>query len=335
MARSFDPDRPVRVCWSGVRNQTHVVYAASWLRTLLARTTGPITLVDMGIGGFLGKNMVTLADVHELLPHHSRLTFVASGGASALSQQDGESRYYLATGAVGIKPWLRLKSTRFWAPLTVVTTDEGIGTYGDWRTRRDAYARQGGKGPWPTVRALGVTWASSLLTDRKWRLFEKRDGTWTVNQAIADEFRRYHPDAAPDTSTAVFMSQPWVELGVLSADRYLQHLRLIAAEVESVGLRFVVRPHPAEDVTRYADWEVLGGSRPAELDPRITTAGAVLGTTSTALLNLAAIFGRRAIRIAIPELDQLTERLSPDQAGLLDTFLPEPRAIAAIGASLR
>lgn len=312
--------RAVRVIWSGVRSQTHVVYAASWLRQLLATTTGPITLVDLGVGGFLGKNPVTPADLERLLPRDDRMRRIRATGKRDLVALDHEQRIYLATGAPGIKPWLRTLAAQPSTPIRVVVTDEGIGSYGSWQTRRDAWRREGGSEPWTSVRAVAVATANQVLTSERWSLYRQRSGRWTVVEPVAAEFRRHRIPGR--SSTAVFLSQPWVELGVLTDAQFRAHVGQVAEQVTAAGWDFAVRPHPAEDETRFAGFEVLPGFTPAELDLRVTSARAVLGATSTALLNLKAIFGIPAIRLTTPELARLDSGLGRHQRSLLDSYLP-------------
>lgn len=322
-----------RVFCSGVRSQSHVVYAASWLRDLLRRTDGPVTLVNLGRGSFLGRQAVTDADVRRLLPDDPRLTIEQ---ASSLRGRRGERLAYLAIGAPGIKPYGRLLAANPGRAFHVVVTDEGLGTYGTWQTRRDAWLREGGQGWWPTVRALATTGARRVLTTQRWALYERRGASWAVHEEVAAEFRRHGGvRRAASPRTAVLLSQPWVELGVLDAGAYAAHVDRLAAQASGAGLRFVVRPHPVEDPARYAAHEVYAGPEPAELDARIVGASVVLGATSTALLNLRALYGVPALRVAAPGLEFLDRDLSADQASLLGQFVGRPVADDETGGALR
>ena len=66
-----------------------------------------------------------------------------------------------------------------------------------------------------------------------------------------------------------------------------------------------MRPHPSESPARYRGFVLMGGSGPAELDREVTEASVVVGSNSTALLNLAAVHGTRAVRVTAPELSPL------------------------------
>jgi hypothetical protein len=123
---------------------------------------------------------------------------------------------------------------------------------------------------------------------------------------------------------AVFLTQPWVDLGLVSEERYLRHLDETADVLGARGLSLVIRPHPAEPARRYAGRPVLDTDIPAELDRAVVSAEVALGADSTALLDVAALWGTRSLRVTMTELDGLARGLSADQRALLDTFLPKP-----------
>jgi hypothetical protein len=318
--------RSHRVFLSGVRSQAHAVYVAAWLRTRLAADGAPITVVDQGLGGFLGARPITTADLDRLLPDDPRITRISPAGPGRLHAEPGEQLTYVAVGAPGIKPWARLRAAHPARRIGVVVTDEGLGSYGDWRSRRDSWLREGGRGPWPTIRAWAGATATRTLTTTRWPLYLERVGAWTLNEPVAAEFRRT-PGPQPaalggDGRRAVYLTQPWTSLGVLDPAPYRAHISAVADACARAGMGFAVRPHPAEPVGLYDGWEVLPGNTPAELDPRVRSAAAVLGATSTALLNLAAIFHVPSYRVGGKELAVLDDLLSPRQRTLLDTFLP-------------
>jgi hypothetical protein len=326
-----DDGAPVRVFLSGVASVTHLVYVASYLRHLLAACDTPVIVVNVGLRRFMGRANVGAQDVAALLPDDARLSVVSPEGPDRWHSRPGERRVYVGVGAPGIKPYLRLRASAVGRPLRVVVVDEGIGSYGDWRTRRDSWRREGAGRQWSAVRALAVTGARRLLTDERWALYRRDGDEWLVDDRGAGEFRRrlgkFAPAVTPGGGTAaVFLSQPWVELGVLGEHAYVGHLHEIAAGCQAAGLSFLLRTHPAEDQDRYAGLAVSRQRGPAELDPEVAGAVAVLGTSSTALLNVAALYGTPAVRVAVPGLAHLDDALSAQQRSLLDTFLP-----AAVG----
>jgi hypothetical protein len=139
----------------------------------------------------------------------------------------------------------------------------------------------------------------------------------------------------PEADRAIYLTQPWPDLGVMSESAYLDHLGSVRDECADVGVRLVLRPHPSEDVSRYSGFEVLTSSVPAELAREVVDAAVVIGSNSTALLNLAAVHGTPAVRVTAPELRGLDAALTTRQRALLDTFLPPAVDVDDVGAALR
>ncbi|TWE12125.1 hypothetical protein [Rudaeicoccus suwonensis] len=315
----------MRVVITGVRSRTHLIHIAAYLRHQL--TAGESLQVSYvgGASGSIGRASVTESDVRAFLPQDGALELEITGSEAYDAPGD---LTYVSVGAPGIKPWVSMRRNGIRRSITTVVTDEGIGTYGDWRTRRDAWRRQGVPEPWRSVRAVAVETAAHTLTTTRWAMYDETDA-WSLQPDIAAEFRRHSDGATPDPEDdrVVYLSSPWIELGVLSQDAYLQHLRDVAGDVAAVGKRLVVRPHPGEDPARYAEWEVIDGPLAAELDPRVISASGAVGGTSTALLNLAALYKMAAQRVVIPGLEHLETGLGSRQRALFDRFVP-----AVVGA---
>lgn len=298
----------VRVLWGGIASRAHIVYGASWLRQF----GEPVRVAVAEPRGFLHAGQLTLDDVAQMLPDG----ITAEPWTAKTDVNSVEA--LLSVGAVGIKPWLRTRRGIGLRRLTVVVTDEGLGSYGGWVTRRAAWRREGIREPWLSLRTTAVVGATRVLTSKRWATYAVRDGRWAVRPVIADEFRR-HARRTPGPPTAVFLSQPWPELGVISEPEYLEHVAAAAGVAQRHGLDFSVHPHPAEPAERYATWPTHRGL--AELTQAAVNASVVLGATSTAMLNLAAIHGVPALRIAPRPVEALDEGLSRAQATLLRQYL--------------
>ena len=260
---------------------------------------------------FLGTPAVTLDDIRTALPISVAVSPWEDGhypGAGPI--------WCLSVGAVGIKPWFRLQARHWRTRVPVVVTDEGLGSYGTWRSRREAWRRQGVHEPWRSLRTAAVSTATRSLTSERWALHEETSAGWALNQDIVDEFRLLGTRSAP-TRKAVFLSQPWPELGVMSENAYLHHVAEVADVCVRAGLEFSVHPHPAEHPRRYSAWSTMGKRPLAELDHGAINAAVVIGMSSTALINLAAIHHTPVMRVTTPELSKLDEKLSPRQASLL------------------
>lgn len=313
------------VYWTGIASRAHLIYGASWIRQLL----GEIRVSVFPLRRFLDAPILDLDDVRAAVPEHVEVTaFDAHAPLAA-----GERATLLSVGAVGIKPWLRLRRVLGVRRMPVVVTDEGFGTYGDFSTRRAAWQREGVREPWLSVRAGAVTTASSLLTSRRWHLHREVAGRWELNVPIASEFHRYAQRTRSDGG-AVFLTQPWPELGVLDEQSYLEHIDAVAQACGEAGLPFTVHPHPAEPHERYDAWDVHRMRGLAECDPQSVNATVLLGATSTAMLNVAAVHGVPTVRVATPELVRVTRGHSRRQQSLLAQYTGHVVPVTELGGKL-
>lgn len=322
------------VTLTGVSSVTHLLYAASWLRAQVD-TGVDIDVTVREPGMILGRARVTPHDVSTYLPHDERLR-VMQGGDPAYADVSSDLQTLLCVGAPGLRTFVQFSRRQLRLP-RVVVVDEGIGSYGDVRTRLAAYRRAGGRGAWPVVRAAAVANGHRLLTSQNWTTYRRRGDSprdWEVNPAVAAEFARHRSGESAPPRTAVYLTQPWPDLGVMSGRDYLRHLWEVRLACLSVGLSLVVHPHPADDATRYADHEVRNQPRPAELDPFVVSAAVVIGSNSTALLNLAALEKVPAVRVTMPQTAALEDALSHDQRDLLNCFLPPVVGTQALAPAL-
>ncbi len=308
----ISPLGPPTILWCGIASRTHILYGAAWIRKMLADSgTSEATIKVTKPKSFLGTPAIALDDIRAALP--------ASVTVAAWEDDDFADTgpiWCLSVGAVGIKPWFRLQTSHLRTRVPVVVTDEGLGSYGTWRSRREAWRRQGVHEPWRSLRTAAVSTATRILTSERWALHQETPAGWELNQDIVNEFRLLGTRTAP-TRKAVFLSQPWPELGVMSENAYLDHVAEVADVCGRAGLEFSVHPHPAEDPHRYSAWSTMAKRPLAELDHGTINAAVVIGTSSTALINLSAIHHTPVIRVATPELSKLDEELSPRQASLL------------------
>ncbi len=318
----------MQVWLSGVRSQTHLVYASSWLRQSAPVNTH-VGVIDAG--GFVRRGIISADAFERWLGAIDGISYSFVGRPE---MTDAE-QVYIAIGSPGIKPLIRLRLANRLRRLRVVAVDEGIGSYGDFHSLRAAFGRQGNREPKRTIRAVAVQ-VARLAIDERWPLYLPDGQSWRINPPVADEFRR--ADASPEASdSVVYLSQPWPELGVVSKEGYLDHLQDIAAVVAEHGLRFLVKPHPIEDVSlhRARGIQLLDSDTPAELEPLVLGARAALGYTSTALLNMAAIHALPAFRVGYPELAGIRKGLTESQASLLHAFLPDFVTVAELANVLR
>ncbi|MEO1056161.1 MAG: hypothetical protein AAFY28_04525 [Actinomycetota bacterium] len=310
-----------KVTLSGLRNQSHVVYAASWLRHAAAQH-GPLALVV--VDGGEGKRPQSIDRLRLISPE---IEIVTSHSA------DRGDHDYVSIGTPGIKPWLRLRRAYPRDRFRTVTIDEGLGSFATWRQRRRAILREGGSEPAATVRAISRDIAARRMPAEQWRLFIHNADGWSISDAIAAEYRREGPRTTA-TRDVVYLSQPWVELGSVPEEPYVAHITAVAEQVRSLGWRFRVRPHPTEQHDRYAPFDLIASRGPAELDPDVLAATALVGESTTALLNLSAIHGMPAVQIRGPVPQFTQEWLSDAQRSLFRQFLGGPVETEHVAARL-
>lgn len=316
------------VVWAGISSRTHLIYGVSWIRELLRREPGHVQVQLMGSRLFFGDEAVTPQSVLDLMPEGVDVINWRADITPAATKL-----WMLSVGAVGIKPWVRLRQTHPFRRFPVIIIDEGIGTYGSWSSRRQAYRRQGGSEPWSTIRTTAVEGATALLGTSRWPLHLVSNGGWALNKPVADEFRRLAPEPCVG-NRVVFLSQPWPELGVVDESAYRAHVDEIREATLTAGLEFAILPHPGEDPARYDKQDLVDSLAMAELNPEVLGAKLIVGASSTALLNVAAIHHVPAWRLGMPELDELDRRLAPRQASLLAHYASPAMIPAEFGRKL-
>lgn len=310
---------------TGAKSRSHVLYIASYLRSVLAELPddGRLRLSFVPAGAFLAAPAVGVDDARELLPDDPRLTL--EEGMPGWRFADGTRALYVSVGTPGLKALVALRRANGLRPIHVVVTDEGIGTYGSWTTRRDALRRQGASPLKAALKAGLVTAAGRTMTSERWAAYRRTPDGWEVTPAVRDEFCAHTEHALrPLRRSAVIFTQPFVDLGLVEEKSYVDYVRGLVASCADVGLEPLVRPHPAEDVRRYDEFEVMRSRGTAELDPLVVRADAVLGGPSTALVNLGAMFDANVVWVSEPSLTYLDTDVSEAQRQIFETFLGDP-----------
>lgn len=316
---------PSRVLVAGVRSRTHLVYAASWLRAQATRGHDAEHVGVLPTGDFLGQPRVSAADSTLLLGSATRGTVVTDAGLASVGSATGARVTLLCIGAPPVRLLLPAIAASRQIP-RIVVVDEGLGSYGDTATRRAAYRRNGGSRAWSLVRAGTVSLGRRVLTSEEWLTYDQTHRGWSLNEDVADEFRHRVTGDSPPPRTAVLLTQPWPQLGVIDEPAYLAHLEKVRLACSTAGLHLTLRLHPADAAERYTGFRVATSTSPAEMDRGVIDAAVVMGASSTALLNIAAFYGTRCVRVQPPELAPLEAQLGPRQRSLLDAYLP-----AAVG----
>lgn len=324
--------RPAHVYWGGLTSATHLLYGTSWLRRFTEGGREADVLVE-GFGSFLGRRRLTWDDVAAAAATVPGVRVRPRVDAGLAAPRDADV-WYLTVGAPGIKPRLRLTAANPLRQISTVITDEGFSSYGTWVTRRASWLREGRGVLASTAKALIAAGSTAASRPQRWLLHTRGDEGWSLNPWIASEFRSRVTRSAV-TRTAIFCSQPWVELGLVPAAEYTAHVLTVAETCRNHGLAFVLRPHPAEDISRYpATIQVRPGDSPVELDGDAVNAAVAIGASSSALINLSALHGVPAVRVSPPQIAQLDTTLSPAQRSLLATYLGPDTPLDLLGDRL-
>ncbi|MBB2985446.1 polysialyltransferase family glycosyltransferase [Terracoccus luteus] len=326
--------RYVDVVLTGVQSLTHLVYASSYLRRRLKKDKDIegirlLVLPTDELRASFGDN-----EIRGLLPRDERLSVVMADPTSSWWRTVGPDCVLLSIGAPGTRALSRLLQSRWGRKPLVVVVDEGLGSYGNLRSRRAAYLRKGGAEPRATVRAAAVAAANAVVPDVRWSLYERRRKGWVVHEKVAAEFRRHLDDQRLERPTVVYLTQPWVELGAMTPDEHARHVYDLRTACEDAGYALGIRPHPRDDPARYGDAWIMTKRSAAEFDRRIARADLLIGANSTAMLNIRAIHGTRVLRVTTPGLTRLDATLSARQHSLLDALLPPAVTVAEVGSRL-
>ncbi len=105
-------------------------------------------------------------------------------------------------------------STRVWRP---IAEREGAGR-GRWCVPR----------PWPVDTGFSRASAGRPTGERTLQSSE-----WEVNAAVAAEFARHLDGEPAPPRTAVYLTQPWPALGVMSVGNYVRHLGEVRSACEA------------------------------------------------------------------------------------------------------
>ena len=301
----------------GLRGESHLLYAASYAHSMLSNRCN-VLLCD--VDGHIDS---AIRDAPWLQRLGAGIEIVESLPASL----DRVDRAYI--GSPSIRRVFDRERPR--PPARSVILDEGLGSYGSIRARYRALCREGSSTFSAFARATVRSATIAVTPKWRWRTYELTKQGWVINEAIARAFRA----AAEPASTSdriVLLTQPWVELGLVNETELLSKIGCIADAAEAAGLELLVCSHPWERVQRYDDFKTLRRLGPSELQAAVIGARLVVGETSTALLNLSAIFGVSSIRVSgltagVP--------LSATQRELLDHFVGQPVSIRSLVAEFR
>ena len=317
---------PVRVVVTGLRAPRHAVHAHTYLADLAGRTEAPVGVE------VLGPRPAQEGYAERLLSLDGRL---ALRHTDRLPDPDPAERVVLL-GVGALDPVLAARLTaRRRRRAHGVVVDEGLASYGGPAALRAERLREGRGRAAVTVRSVAQGAASRVLETERWALYRRTSaGSWRVSRRVGDPMRQLLTGQRGRPGRAVYLTRPWVDLGLLTQEGYLDHLSRTRAALARSGLDLVVRPHESEDPARYADFECLPVAGPAELDRAVVGADVVLGNDSTSLLALAAIWLVPAIRMRHRDLAGLEPPLRGAQPSLVRAYVPRTATVAELATLL-
>lgn len=305
--------RPVRVHITGLANRRQLVFAAAYVRHLLAATTGPVEVVVRPPAGRRGSHPLTSGEIGRALPEDPLLSLVRRSDA----RRKGTRTVLLSMDRAAPGPYLRLLGAERRRAWVVSVESEPTS---DSAQRRGRGVRSLGAAA--GAGAQSATWA--VLSDELWSL-ARRDRTsergWRLNDLVAQEFRRVVQRSGTPRRSAVYLpgEPPVTEAGSPTTRR--AEVDAVAAACDAAGLGLQVRPAPGDDPAAYDGLNLIEGDAHPELDPRVVDAAVVLGRPSATLLLLAAVHGVPAIQL-VPE-GQGPKASPPRTIGPLDAFVPQ------------
>lgn len=339
LRRTLESASSAHLVVTGVKSRSHVVHIASLVTTILRtypRLSG-LRLTLHPASPFLNAPAIDVPDLRSMLPADSRLHIDSAADVeSAWAFTPHAAAIYVSVGAVGLKPWLQLRRAGRLRRICVVVTDEGIGTYGGVAQRAAAMQRQGVAKPVALGKAAIIAAASKALTSARWAGYLRQGGSWVMRPELVQQLRHVTTGSTPGTTrVAVILTQPFVDLGLISQADHLEYVRALMDSARAAGYEPLVRPHPAEDIARYAGLPTMSARGPVELDPDVVNAAIVLGGPSTGLVNLAGAFGSRVMWVSIPGLEHLDTDISTAQRQIFATFLGAPVTVSNVRDQLR
>ena len=200
-------------------------------------------------------------------------------------------------------------------PEAFFSIEDGVGTYGSVGHRIRAKARESHS---PAVKFLAgeilKTTILKLVTLRsggrcQTLMTGKTDGPRiTITPYVRSGFScGLFNDIGISLSkpTALYISQPCVELGLLDENQYREILSRIREVFAKQGIDFLIKPHPSESTSKFSEFTICTNNCPAEalLSAHQDYLTCVVGTTSTSLIVAKRLFGIRAYAVHHPLLE--------------------------------
>ncbi|WP_434777346.1 polysialyltransferase family glycosyltransferase [Neisseria sp. Ec49-e6-T10] len=297
-------------------SKTHLLYIASFLAQLKGkfdiqkiyiRPSGQFLnfkgLLDQDITDFFGADW-------SYLKENSRLSFRFFFN----KKKKNKTLYYLHISDCTIQSILCSDFVSQYKEIRNVIICEGIGSSGNLLTRFLVALREQKKfnififiRKIITKGILSIFFKKVFLKVEQWQLYNQNlELNPEIKQYILVHNHYYQSLEQSEQKAILFIGQPWVELGFVEQNTYINFLQSIIDGLIKKGYYIKLRPHPAEGLDKYEKLNIQldqDYSLPLELlfdQPYI-----VIGNCSTALINLSAIFGVDAYLLKCDFLENL------------------------------
>lgn len=312
---------------SGVLNESHLVYVASYIDKLKARQ-----MYNENTCVYFESNARFLSNkkIDSRIVRHWLGDVIFYNKKKRIVNFRRQTVFHLFIGSVGLKPAFLMRLTNPLSKIKNVIVDEGIGSESDIMAMKSVYSREGKmSGIRALVHALTYIYIKRwFLANEIWKLFEKgKPNLHIVNFIKANRLKNFEVE----DKYILLITQPWVKLGVLTEKEYDDYLYELIKAVSSRDIKLIVKPHPAEDFQYYKDHniQILDSLHPIELCISLKNCVAVIGFSSTSLILLNSIYGVSSFRLKYDKLDSLI-KLSKAQEKLFESYTSEKLSIRDI-----
>ncbi len=311
---------------SGVCSITHLLYVSSYIFYSYKNKNDYVILVEK-YNGFLNRKDIPDEETEKWLGKayfvSKKLDIKEFYRIPGVSKKSEVEHIYI--GSVGIKPFIVTKFKLFRHDIKNTVIDEGLSFGSGFISKISSLRRERSIN---LVHALmvsfiEVTFKRKLLVDKKWQLYSN----YKINPVMAEFIKAKNVPFKYGDEYILFLSQPWVELGVMKESKYLELLRNIKMTLESHCLKLLIKPHPSELLNRYTDncYDIYKDDSPIELSFDSINCIGLVGFNSTGLINISALYSVPIFRLHTEEMSSLN--LSLKQEHILNEFSGPSRNI--------
>ena len=131
----------------------------------------------------------------------------------------------------------------------------------------------------------------------------------------------------------LFLSQPFVEMNVISKDDYILIIKKLGSELDRIGYSLIVRPHPAEYINKYDGIANLDTDFSLPIELLVSSPYTIIGFFSTSQINLAAIYGMKTYSLFDERISNYYK--SKMQENILNRYCGKAKTIEQISLSLQ